>query len=336
MPSPTVTSSRRVVVLVGVVALLLVTVVLSFVVGSRSIPLGRVIDAFTAFDGSLDHRVVRDGRVPRAVVSLLVGAALAAAGTLMQGLTRNPLADPGILGIEAGASLGAVVALRWIGWIDLRAIVWFAFLGAGVAALVVLVLGSAGRGGANPVKLALVGTAATALFTSITTGILLLDSRTLDGHRFWIVGSVKDRDLVLAGRVAPIIVVGLVLAFVAAPWLNGLALGEDSARGLGIDVRRARLVTSLAVVLLAGAAVSLAGPIGFVGLAIPHLGRALLGHDYRWILAFSLVAGPLMLLGADVVGRVAAPGELQTGVVTAIVGAPVLLAIIRRRGLGGL
>ncbi|NLD76872.1 MAG: iron chelate uptake ABC transporter family permease subunit [Acidimicrobiales bacterium] len=326
----------RALVVAGSALLLAVVVVASFVIGSRSIPAGHVWDSFFAFDGSLDHQIVRDSRVPRAVVGVLVGAALGLAGALMQGLTRNPLADPGILGIESGASLGAVLAIQTIGWTDLRAIVWFAFAGAAVAAAVVTLLGSSGRGGANPVKLALAGAAATSLLTSITTGILLSDPGALDSYRFWVVGSINGRDMSVAARVAPFIVIGTALAFASARWLNSLALGDDVARGLGVQVVKARVLTSVAVVLLAGAAVAAAGPIGFIGLAVPHVARAVVGHDYRWILGTSVLLGPVMLLGADIAGRVLAPGELQAGVVTAVIGAPVLIYVVRRASLGGL
>lgn len=323
-------------IVAAALALLVVVAIASLAIGSRSIPLGDVWDAFVAYDGSLEHQIVREARLPRAVVGLLVGAALAVAGALMQGLTRNPLADPGILGVESGASLGAVIAIEIVGWTDLRAIVWFAFAGAAVAATVVTVLGSTGRGGSNPVKLALAGAAATALLTSLTTGVLLSDPTALDSYRFWVVGSISGRDMSVAARIAPFLAVGFVVAFAVARWLNSLALGDDVARGLGVSTARARVLTSVAVVLLAGGAVAAAGPIGFVGLAVAHLSRAVVGHDYRWILAASMVFGPIMLLGADMVGRVLVPGELQAGVVTAVIGAPVLIAVVRRASLGGL
>lgn len=316
--------------------ILAVVVIVSFSVGSRSIPLSQVWASFFDFDGSFEHEIVRDSRVPRAVIGLLVGAALGLAGALMQGLTRNPLADPGILGIESGASLGAVLAIQLAGWTDLRAIVWFAFAGAAVAAAVVVLLGSTGRGGSNPVKLALAGAAATSLLASITTGVLLSDPGALDSYRFWVVGSINGRDLDVAGQVAPFLAVGTVLALASGRGLNSLAMGDDVARGLGVNTVRARLLTSAAVVLLAGSAVAAAGPIGFIGLAVPHLARAIVGHDYRWILVLSMALGPTMLLGSDMVGRVLVAGELQAGVVTAVIGAPVLIAVARRASLGSL
>ena len=333
---PALPMPPRGVVLGGAILVFAVAVVASLAVGSRSISLSQVWGSFTGYDGSLDHQIVRDGRVPRAVIGLLVGLALGLAGALMQGLTRNPLADPGILGISSGASLGAVLVIQFVGWTDLRVVVWFAFAGAAVAATIVTVLGSSGRGGANPVKLALAGAAATSLLTALTTGVLLADPAGLDGYRFWVVGSINGRDMSVAAQVAPFIVVGTVLALISARWLNGLALGDDVATGLGVKTLRARVITSVAVVLLVGGAVAAAGPIGFVGLAVPHLARALVGPDYRWILAVSAFVGPTLLLVADMVGRVAAPGELQAGVVMALIGAPVLIAVVRRASLGGL
>jgi iron complex transport system permease protein len=316
--------------LVGPLLLLAVLAAVSLAIGSRRIPASHVVDAIFHFDGSPEHRIVREARVPRALLALLVGAALAAAGTLMQGLTRNPLADPGILGIEAGAALGAVIAIQISGWTDLRSIVWFAFAGAAVAATVVLLVGSSGRNGASPVKLALAGAATAAALTSITTGILLSDPAALDSYRFWVVGSLNDRGLEVVTGVAPFILVGLVAAFVVAGPRDCLALGHDGALGLGVHVGRVRLLTAITAVLLAGAAVAAAGPIGFVGLAVPHLARRLVGQRHRLVLACSLVLGPVMLLTADVLGRVLAPGELQAGVVTAVIGAPVLVLVVRQ------
>lgn len=333
VPPPPPTGPNRVrslVRIVGPLLLLAAIVAVSLAIGSRRIPAGHVIDALFHFDGSLEHRIVRESRVPRALLAVLVGAALAAAGTLMQGLTRNPLADPGILGVEAGAALGAVIAIQLSGWTDLRSIVWFAFAGAAVAATVVLIVGSSGRGGAAPVKLALAGAATAAALTSVTTGILLSDPTALDSYRFWVVGSLNGRGMDVVTAVAPFIAVGLVIAFVVAGPLDSLALGHDVARGLGVDVGRVRLLTAVTAVVLAGAAVAAAGPIGFVGLAVPHVARRIVGQRHRLVLACSLLLGPVMLLSADVLGRVLAAGELQAGVVTAIIGAPALVLVVRQ------
>jgi iron complex transport system permease protein len=297
-----------------------------------------VWDAIWHYDPSLnDHLIVRSLRVPRTVLGLAVGAALGLAGAVMQGVTRNPLADPGILGIEAGASLAVVIGIYAFGIGSLAGYVWFAFAGAAAASVVVYTLGSMGRGGATPVKLALAGAALASLLGSFTSAILLTDLATLDQFRFWVVGSLAGRGGDIAVQVLPFLAVGTILALGSARSLNALALGDDVARSLGQRVHAARAVAALAVVILCGAAVAAAGPIAFVGLTIPHVARALCGPDYRWVLPWSMVLAPVLLLGADIIGRlVARPGELQVGIVTALVGAPFFIALVRRRRLAEL
>jgi iron complex transport system permease protein len=310
-------------------------VLLSLAVGSKPIPLPDVWEALTAFDPAVeDHLIVRSLRGPRTVVALLVGLGLGLAGALMQGLTRNPLADPGILGVSAGAALAVVLGIAVLGVGSLAGHVWLALVGAAVASVTVYALGAMGRDGATPVKLALAGAAVTAFLMSLTTTLLLLDSATLDQYRFWAVGSVAGRDMSVATQVAPFILVGAVVALLAGRSLNALALGDDVARSLGARVGLSRVVVAVAVVLLVGAATAAAGPIAFVGLVVPHVARALTGPDYRWVLAWSAVLAPSLLLASDVLGRVLArPGELQVGIVTAFVGAPVFIALVRRRTL---
>lgn len=255
----------------------------------------------------------------------------------MQGVTRNPLADPGIFGVEAGAGLAVVVGIHVFGIGTLTGYVWFAFAGAGIASIVVYGLGSTGRGGATPVKLALAGAAMAALLSSLTSAILIIDITTLDQFRFWAVGSVAGRDIDVVLQVAPFLAAGAVLALASGRGLNTLALGDDVARSLGQRVQLARATSGLAVIVCSGAAVAAAGPIGFIGLTIPHVARAICGPDYRWILPWSMVLGPSLLLGADIVGRIVArPGELQVGIVTAFVGAPFFIALVRRRKLAEL
>jgi iron complex transport system permease protein len=319
-------------VVAGGVLLVLVGCSLAF--GSKSIQLGAVIDAFTDFDGSNDHVIVRSLRLPRTVLGVGVGAALGLAGGVMQGVTRNPLADPGLLGVEAGASLAVVIGIHSFGIGTLTGYVWFAFAGAALASLAVYVIGSVGRGGATPVKLALAGAALTALLTSLTQGVLLYDVQTFDQFRFWVVGSLAGRDADVVRQVAPFLVVGVALALLMARWLNVLVLGDDVARSLGMRVSLVRTSATLAVVVLTGAAVAACGPIGFVGLTVPHVARAITGPDHRWLLPWSMVLGPILLLAADVVGRVVMrPAELQVGIVTALLGAPFFIALVRRRKL---
>jgi iron complex transport system permease protein len=330
--------SVRALGLVAASALLLVAVLASIAYGAKSIPLGTVVDAlFSHDDTKTDHLIVQSLRVPRTVVGLLVGVALGLAGAVMQGVARNPLADPGILGVSAGASLAVVVAIYVFSVGTLTGYVWFAFVGAAVASVVVYVLGSLGREGATPVRLALAGAAVTAFLASITTAILIVDIATLDQYRFWAVGSLAGRDGDIAAQVAPFLVAGSLIALASGRSLNALALGDDVATSLGQRVGRTRLFSAGAVVLLVGAATAAAGPIGFVGLTVPHVARAITGPDYRWVLPYSMVLAPTLLLGADVIGRlVVRPGELQVGIVTALVGAPFFVALVRRRKLAEL
>ena len=330
--------ARRVLGLIGALAVLTFVVLCSIAVGSKPIPLHTVLDALFHYDAtSNDHLIVRSLRIPRTIVGLMVGVALGLSGAVMQGVARNPLADPGILGVNAGAALFVVVAIYSFGISSLVGYVWFAFAGAAITSVVVYSLGSLGREGATPVKLALAGAAITAFLGSITTAILLIDVATLDQFRFWAVGSLSGRDGSIATQLAPFIAVGTVMALVSGRVLNALALGDDVARSLGQKVGLARLFSAASVVLLVGAATAAAGPIGFVGLTVPHVARAITGPDYRWVLPYSAVLAPILLLGSDIIGRVVArPAELQVGIVTALVGSPFFVALVRRRKLAEL
>jgi iron complex transport system permease protein len=312
-------------------AVLVAVIVLSIAVGAKSIPVGDVVDGLLRDDGSESAAIVRELRVPRTLIGLAVGIALGVAGALMQALTRNPLADPGLLGVEAGASAAIVIAIGWLGLTAPRAYVWFAFAGAALASVVVYGLGSRGRAGATPVRLALAGTAVGAALTAFTYGVTLLDPEAFDEFRFWNVGSLAGRDLTILGDVGVFMLVGLILAIALARPLNALALGDDSGRALGAHVGRTRALGALAITLLCGAATAVAGPIVFVGLVIPHVARAICGPDQRWVLAYCLLLSPILLVGADVAGRVLVrPGELEVGIITALIGAPVFIALVRR------
>jgi iron complex transport system permease protein len=317
---------------VVLLVLLVAMAVASLMWGARDISVSDVWAALVApTEGDNDHLVVRDLRVPRTLLGLAGGAALGAAGALMQGVTRNPIADPGLLGLNAGASLAVIVAIAGFGVTSVDGYVWFAFVGAALAAVVVYGAASLGWEGVTPVKLALVGAAVTATATSLITVVLLTDRNTLQEYRFWQVGSLANRSLDALTAVLPFVLLGLALALASGRVLNALALGDDVARGLGQDVTRGRLMVVLAVVLLCGSAVSMVGPIAFVGLVVPHVARAVVGPDYRWIVLLSALLGPVLLLGADIIGRlVVPPSELEAGLVVAVVGAPVLLAIVRR------
>lgn len=313
------------------VGLLGVVVLASLAIGARQVPIDVVLHAFTTpVAGDPDQVVVRDLRLPRAVIGVMAGAAFGLVAALLQGATRNPLADPGLLGINAGASLAVVAAITFAGVASPFGFIWFAFGGAALAAVVVFAIGSAG-GGATPARLALTGAAVTAATTPLITLLLIRDEGTLSQYRFWSVGSLAGRGLDTATALWPFLVAGFVLAGWLGSRLNLLALGDDVARGLGVRLGTTRLVTALAVILLAGTATSLAGPIALLGLAVAHAARGLVGGDYRWLMPVAAVLGAIVLIVSDVIGRVVvAPAELEAGIVAAIVGAPVLIALVRR------
>lgn len=319
-----------------VVALALVTL-LSLRIGSVSLSTGEVVGAFTDFEGSNADLIVRSLRLPRTVIGIGVGAALAVAGVVAQAVTRNALASPGILGINAGAAFGVVTAVFVLGIVSPSGYLWFAFAGALAAAVVVFVVASVGQGGVTPVKLALAGVVLTALLSAWTSFVLIFDQRTLDEVRFWLAGSLAGRDLEVFVQVLPFLAAGLVVALGMGRTLNTTSLGEDVAAGLGQNVVAVKATATVVVVLLAGSAVAAAGPIGFVGLAVPHMVRLVVGPDQRWLLPLCALAGPVLLLTADVVGRVVArPSEIQVGIVTAIIGGPVLVHLVRTRKLADL
>jgi iron complex transport system permease protein len=309
------------------VAVLVGAGALSLLVGARAVPPAAIWEA----DHPL-HAVVQ-ARLDRTVLGLAVGAALGLAGALMQGLTRNPLADPGILGVNAGATFAMVVGMTVLGVGEMRGFLPLAFVGAAVAAALVHTIASLGRDGATPMKLAITGAALSAGLAGWTTGLLLADRRTMESFRFWQVGTVAGRGLDVLAAGLPFLVVGAVLALAGARLLNTLALGEDLARGLGRRTTRDRLVVALAIVLLAGTATALAGPIGFVGLVVPHVVRSLVGPDHTRVLPFSMLAGAALVVLADTVGRVVLPpSEVQVGIMAAAVGVPVFIGLIRRTG----
>lgn len=324
---------RGVVVLVGSLLALALVVAASLALGVRTIDPSEVWQALVAPDlADPDQAVVVQLRVPRTIIGLAAGVALGLAGTLIQGVTRNPIADPGLLGVNSGASLAVVLCISLLGVTSPLGFIWFAFAGAAAAALVVFAIG-----GAQPVRLALVGAALTALLTPLIALVLLRDTEAFNQYRFWAVGSLTGRDLSTVAALWPFLVAGVVLAAALAHRLNLLALGDDVAVALGQRVGITRAVAGVALVLLSGTAVALAGPIALVGLVVPHAARRLVGSDYRWITALAVLLGPIMLLTADVIGRLVVPNsELEAGVVAAFLGAPVLIAIARSRRVAGL
>jgi iron complex transport system permease protein len=312
--------------------LLLLTVGLGIALGTKSLSPGQIWHALVSPTGTEADVIVRSLRVPRTALAVVAGAALGVAGALMQGHTRNPIADPVVLGVSAGAGLFVAGSIFLLGVTTLHGYIWFGFAGALLASSAVYLVGSRARGGATPVTLALCGAAVHALFTALTAGLLLLDQQALDTYRFWTVGSVAGRPIEVTWQMLPFVTTGLLLAAANARGLNALSLGEDVARALGVRIGVTRLTGMAAITLLTGAAVAACGPIGFVGLMATHVARSLTGPDYRWITAYAAVTGAVLMLGADILGRlVARPGELPVGIMLAFVGAPVFIQLVRRR-----
>lgn len=326
------TATRRLTGLVLLIGLVVAGFVASLAVGTKSISFWVVLEAFFDRDpDELDHLIVRELRQPRTLLGLTIGAGFGAAGALMQAVTRNPLADPGLLGVNAGASFAVVVGIWLFDVTAASTLVWFALLGAGVAAIAVYVLGTAGRAGATPVRLALAGAALAALLFALTRAVVLMDQEALDQYRFWAVGSLAGRSDDLAGQVAPFIIVGLVMAVAVSRQLNTVAMGDDAARALGTKLGRLRLASVGAITLLCGASVAAAGPVAFVGLVVPHAARTWFGPDERWLIPASALGGSALLLICDTLGRVVArPGEIQVGIMTAVLGGPAFIFLVRR------
>ncbi|WP_407921869.1 FecCD family ABC transporter permease [Brucella pecoris] len=310
----------------------------SLLIGTRWIPASTAIDTLIAHKAvSTEHIIIRYYRLPRTLLGLLCGAAFGVSGALIQAATRNPLADPGILGVNAGAAFFVTLAVGLFGFHSIDAWLWFAFLGAIIVTLAVYLLGAAGRDGATPIRLVLSGVALSAVLGGIGSAITLLDPEAFDSMRFWSIGSVAGRNMEIVATVAPFIAAGLVIALLTARSLNAIALGDDLARSLGANILRARILTLIAVTLLAGAGTAASGPIGFVGLMVPHVVRWFTGPDQRWIIPLTMIYAPVLLLSADIAGRlVLFPGELEAGIVTAFIGAPVLILLARRRQASGL
>jgi iron complex transport system permease protein len=327
-----VTARRQTVRALGLLAsavLLLCVAAASIAIGAKDLTLAQVWHGLFEDTGTYADVVVGQ-RVWRTLLGLLAGAALGLSGAVLQALTRNPLADPGLLGINAGASAAVVTAITFLGVTSLSGYVWFAFLGA--AAVGALVWFLSGSRGATPVRLALAGTAISAALYGYLQAVLVTDQAALGVMRFWTVGSLTGANRTVIMQVLPFLLGGTVLALLLARPLNAMEMGDDTARALGADLRRTRALSMLAATVLCGAATAACGPIVFVGLMVPHVVRSFTGPDLRWILPYATVLSPVLLLGADVIGRVVArPSELQVGIVTAVIGGPVFILLVRRR-----
>ncbi|MGB8953948.1 MAG: iron ABC transporter permease [Tumebacillaceae bacterium] len=316
---------------VFLIALLALGIFLSIVLGVVDTSWRTALDAYLHFNGSNEQIVIRDVRVPRALIAAAVGASLGLSGVLMQVLTRNPLSDPGIFGINSGASFFVVSAMTLFSFDSLSQYTWMAFLGAAVSGGIVYLLGSLGRDGLTPMKLTLAGAALAALFASFTNGLLLINQRALEEVLFWISGSVAGRSLEMLSTVLPYLVIGWLGSFLMAGQLQTLMMGDDVAKGLGQRTVFVKSITGLLVILLAGGSVAVAGPIGFVGLIIPHIARYLIGTHMLWTLAYSALIGAVLLLGADIGARlIAMPKELPLGVMTAMIGTPFFVYVARK------
>lgn len=310
--------------------ILIACLVGSIMLGAADIHPETVYNALFAPDGTFKHLVIQTVRLPRVLAGAIVGASLAVAGAIMQGLTRNPLADSGILGINSGAAFVVVLAVFLVGNIPLSAYATYGFIGAGVAAVLVYSFGSMGRGGMTPLKLTLAGVILSAFVSSFTTAILISDQQALDRIRFWTVGSLMGRDMPLLLQTSPYMIVGLVGAMLISRQITTLSLGDDIAKGLGQNTVWIKVIAALIVVLLAGGAISLAGPIGFVGLIVPHVVRFIIGVDYRWIVPYSAFFGAILVTLADIGARVIIrPEEFPVGVMMAIIGAPFFIWLAR-------
>ena len=328
---------RRALGLLAVIAGLAVTSLASFMVGANPLPLDAVWSGLWRPDGSEASIIVHTLRIPRTVVGILVGAAFGVSGAVIQALTRNPLADPGILGVNAGAGFAVTLGVGLLGISGITGYIWLAFLGAAGATVLVFMIGSAGRGSASPVTLVLAGVALGAVLTGFSTFLTLIDPDTFDALRNWGVGSIARTGLADTMQVVPFLMGGLLLALLLSGSLNAIALGDDLAAALGTSILRTRVLGVLAVTLLAGADTALTGGIGFIGLMVPHVVRWIVGPDQRWIIAYSALTAPVIVLAADVLGRVLGrPGEIEVGIMTAVIGAPVLIALVRRRRASGL
>ncbi|CAL9646909.1 Ferric enterobactin transport system permease protein FepD [Streptomyces sp. enrichment culture] len=328
-PAPPARRAVRAFGLLLAVAILVLVALASIAIGAKELSLGQVWHGLFEDSGTYGDVVVAE-RLSRTVLGLLAGAALGLAGAVLQALTRNPLADPGLLGINAGASAAVVTAITYFGVTSLSGYVWFAFFGAAAVGALVWFLG--GSRGATPVRLALAGTAISAALYGYLQAVMIMDEAALGKMRFWTVGSLASATDSTITQVLPFLLTGTALALALARPLNAMAMGDDTAKALGADLNRTRALSMLAATVLCGAATAACGPIVFVGLMVPHVVRSFTGPDLRWILPYAAILSPVLLLGADVIGRIVArPSELQVGIVTAILGGPVFIFLVRRR-----
>ncbi len=323
---------KRVYGLIAGLILLLTCLLLSISFGTTAIPGKSIYQSLIAFDGSTEHLIIRSIRLPRSLTAMIVGAAISTSGAVMQGITRNPLADPGILGINSGAAFAVVMGIFLFGTGSPSFHIWCAFAGAGITAISIYFLASLGRSGITPLNLTIAGAAISAFLTSLTTAILIISQRTLEEIRFWLAGSLAGADASLFGQIIPYIAIGMALSLILGRQITVLNLGEDVAKGLGQRTALVKLAALGCVILLDGSAVAVAGAIGFVGLVVPHVARFLVGVNYSWILPYSALLGAILLLASDIAARlIIQPQEIPVGIMTALVGAPFFIYLAKIR-----
>lgn len=329
------TNGQRTLGLMVAIILLIFLIGASIVYGYTNTTWKMAWDAFQSNDGSNEHLVLETVRLPRALIAASVGGSLAIAGALMQTLTKNPLASPGIFGVNAGAGFAVVISVSLFQVGNLQAFAWIAFLGAAVAAIGVYVIGSIGREGLTPMKLTLAGAAMSAMFASFTQGFLVINEAALDQVLFWLAGSVQGRKLEILTSVLPYLLIGWIGSILISSKMNVLSMGEDVAKGLGLNTGMLKIAVAIFVILLSGGAVAIAGPIGFIGIVIPHITRSIVGIDHRWVIPYAGILGGILLLIADILARyIIMPQEVPVGVMTAIIGTPFFI-YIARKGFNG-
>ena len=324
-------NGQRFLGLIIAILLLLLFICLSIVYGYTDTTWKMAWDAFQSNNGSNEHLVIETVRMPRALIAAAVGSSLAIAGVLMQTLTKNPLASPDIFGVNAGAGFAVVIGVTLFSVGNLQALAWIAFLGAAFTAIGVYAIGSVGREGLTPIKLTLAGAAMAAMFSSFTQGFLVINEAALEQVLFWLAGSVQGRKLEILTSVLPYLIIGWIGAMLISSKMNVLSMGEDVAKGLGLRTGSLKIGVAIVIILLSGSSVAIAGPIGFIGIVIPHVTRAIVGIDHRWVIPFSGLLGGILLLAADILARyVIMPQEVPVGVMTAIIGTPFFIYIARR------
>ncbi|MFC7678420.1 FecCD family ABC transporter permease [Paenibacillus sp. GCM10028914] len=330
---------QRIIGLVFALFLLVVVVFLSLMIGSKPLSIGTVWEAlFSSPTNSYDYTIIHESRLPRTIIALAVGPAFGLAGAVIQALTRNPLADPGILGVNAGAAFAVALAVGVFSITSMSSYIWFALAGALITTIAIYFIGAgAGKKSPTPEQITLAGVALAAALNGITTALSLIDSRAFAGMLSWRVGSIARKGLEDLWTITPFLVVGAILAFIIAPALNAIAYGDDRASSLGVNVNLTRILGLISITLLAGGATAIAGPIVFLGLMVPHLVRWFIGPNQPWIFLYSVVLAPMILLLSDIIGRVVmSPAEVPVGIITGFVGAPILLILMRRRKVIGL